>query len=168
MRLLLSYSAARGRLLFVERWKVEHTVRKHGYIYLHNLKAGNLQWRSPLEAVPSSLSLRTCPHRYLVENSTQALCEHSSGECSKFRFCVAAQLPFSVVKASNMPTFGLPLLLGAPAGTLWFFKTRKREATHFTLTFQCHCSYRSSAWSPVYCFHHYSLRAFLLREEQKN
>lgn len=77
-----------------------------------------------------------------------------------------AKLPFSVVKASNVPTFRLALLLGTPDGTLWFLKTWKMKAIHCTLTFQCHCSYRSSAWSPVYCFHHYSLRAFLLREEQ--
>lgn len=148
---------------------MEHTEKKHGYLNLHNLKEGNCSRESlwklcpiPCNWVPACIDIwwRT-PHKPLCA-------EHSSGECSKFRFCVAAQLPFSAVKISNMPTFRLPLLLGALDGTLWFFRTRKREATRFTLTFQCHCFYRSSAWSPVYCIHHYSLRAFLLREEQKN
>lgn len=35
---------------------MEHTERNHGHIYLHNLKEGNLQCRSPLEAVPNSMS----------------------------------------------------------------------------------------------------------------
>lgn len=131
-----------------------------------------MQWRSLLEAALNSLSLGTCPCRYLGGNSHRpsvdtAVASQDTSR-SNSRLHVGAQLPFSVVKASNMPTLRLALFLGTPFGTLWFLRTRKMKALDFTLTFQCHCSYRSSAWSPVYCFHHYSLRAFLLRDEQTN
>lgn len=46
VRLLPSNSAARGRFSFAERRKMEDRESKHGSIYLHNLKEGNLQWRS--------------------------------------------------------------------------------------------------------------------------